>query len=477
MNVAPITGRPLFAWAIAIAGCLGCSDGTDGSGGSGGEGGSGGTSRQAGAGSGASGASGGGATAGRAGGGGGGAGADGGGGTSAGTDDFSLDPTFGEEGVALLDRGSDELIASVTIQPSGSIVVAGMVDNQAFVGRFTAEGLLDSSFGDMGLTVPELGGTSSIFSKVGQQGDGKLIAAGQSLSPMGNIVVARFSAEGQLDTTFGTDGVTTIDAGGRDSGAELLVLPDDTLLIGGELSHAGTGSDFAVVHLLSDGTPDPDFGSAGLSFAHNDQDENLLAMGRDGQGRIVVSGTVAPDGTPGSRSLAFARFTAEGILDSSFGDDGWTVIPRTGDTGDAMQTLVILDDGDILATGDIDGELALIRLTSTGELDASFGAAGRARAGLSGMGQVLILESGSTLVVGTHDELGAVVRFTEAGALDPSLAGTGFQTYDLGIEGSVTLFAAALLEDGRLVASGAVYGEVPAPPPPVDGVLIRLELR
>ena len=118
-----------------------------------------------------------------------------------------------------------------------------MIDDQAFVGRFTDEGVLDSSFGDMGLTVPELGGMFSIFSKVDQQSDGKLIAAGQSLDPMGDIVVARFHAEGQLDTTFGTDGFTIIDAGGDDSGAELIVLPDDTLLIGGELSRAGTGSD------------------------------------------------------------------------------------------------------------------------------------------------------------------------------------------------------------------------------------------
>lgn len=311
----------------------------------------------------------------------------------------------------------------------------------------------------------------SEFNKVDRQSDGKLVAVGTLQEATRDILVARFSAEGQLDRSFGTDGFTVIDTGGEDAALELIVLPDDTLLIGGWATPGATGTDFAVAHLDADGVLDPNFGSAGLAFAHYDQSDRASGMGCDSQGRIVIGGEVSPDGQSENKSVGFARFTATGVLDSSFGNNGWTVVPKTGATGETVSDLTILSSDEILAAGSLDGELSLIRLTSTGEVDAGFGVSGQARAGFSGRGIALIREAGSTLVVGYSDKLAVVARFTDVGDLDPSLAGDGFRTYDLGTGDLDWFVDVARQEDGRLVAVGMAESEN------CDSVLVRLDVR
>jgi len=185
----------------------------------------------------------------------------------------------------------------------------------------------------------------------------------------------------------------------------------------------------------------------------------------------VIGGAVSPDDYSDNASVGFARFTATGALDSSFGNNGWTVVPKTGATGETVSDLIILSGDEILAAGSLDGEFGLIRLTSTGEVDAGFGVSGRAHAGFSGRGIASIREAGSTLVVGYDLSHAVVARFTDAGDLDSSLAGDGFRTYDLGSE-DVDWFAdVARQEDGRLVVVGMADSETR------DGMLVRLDVR
>lgn len=445
-------------------GAAGSIDGSGGTGGTGGTGGSGGMGGTGGSGGTVGGMAGSAAAD---------AGTDAGGGAGSGIIDGSLDPTFGVDRIALSDLEEATDFAGVEIQPSGKIVVVGVIGNDAAIARYTREGALDPSFGDTGLALVEFGNNYSHFSKVDQQSDGSLIAIGlwRKSDATRDMLVARFSAEGQLDRSFGTDGFTVIDTGDEDAAAELIVLPDDTLLIGGYATPAATGEDFAVVRLDADGIPDPSFGSAGLAFAHPDQSDRALAMGRDSQGRIVLGGCVSPDSDSDEVRVGFARFTATGVLDGSFGNNGWTVVPKAGATDDSVEDLIVLGGDEILATGSLDGELGLIRLTSTGEVDVGFGVSGQAHAGVSGRGRALIREAGSTLVVGYSGTLAAVAKFNDAGDLDPSFAGDGFRTCDLGTGDSDRFDDVACQEDGRLVAVGWAEGET------TDGVLVRLDIR
>ena len=388
-----------------------------------------------------------------------------------------MDPTFGVDGVAFSGLEGTDSFHDLMLQPSGEIVVVGTLDSQSVIARYTGEGELDQSFGDMGLVVAKTSDTFSAFSKVDQQRDGSLIAVGQSRNATFDMLVARFSADGELDTSFGTGGFTMIDTGGEDAAGELIVLPDDSLLIGGLATPAATGTDFALVRLTAAGIIDSGFGSAGFAFAHSDQRDTVRGMTRDGQGRIVAGGDVSPDRDSLDKTVGFVRFTADGALDTSFGDQGWALFRSAAATGDEVGALTVLEGGEILAAGVFDGEFGLIRLTSTGELDESFGELGRARAGFAGRASALLREAGSTLVVGSDAALAVMVRITDAGELDPSLDDDGVRTFDLATGDSDRFFDVARQEDSRLVAVGWAEDGSMTVPPPLDGVLVRLDVR
>ena len=77
--------------------------------------------------------------------------------------------------------------------------------------RFRADGTLDSTFGAGGPDYAESWLYRDIASGLIQQPDGKLVVAGTTTNSSGSdrMVFARFNADGTLDTTFGTGGTTT----------------------------------------------------------------------------------------------------------------------------------------------------------------------------------------------------------------------------------------------------------------------------
>src|SRR5690606_2795814 len=73
-----------------------------------------------------------------------------------------------------------------------------------------------------------------------------------------DFYVARFTADGELDTSFSFDGRTTVDFdGGDDICTGLAVQPDGKIVIvGTSAPHLGSNGDFAIARLNSDGTLD-----------------------------------------------------------------------------------------------------------------------------------------------------------------------------------------------------------------------------
>jgi hypothetical protein len=89
----------------------------------------------------------------------------------------------------------------------------------------------------------------------------------------------------------------------------------------------------------------------------------------------------------------------------------------------------------------------------------------------------LLREAGSTLVFGTDDARAVMVRIDDVGELDPSLDEDGVLTIDLSPSDSDTFFGAARQEDGRVVAVGRAEDGSMMVPPPLDGVLVRLDVH
>jgi uncharacterized delta-60 repeat protein len=72
-----------------------------------------------------------------------------------------------------------------------------------------------------------------------------------------DMVSLRFTPDGLLDPSWGTNGAVLYDfAGGNDRGRNLLVLPDDRVFITGTETQASGAEDALVIVLNPDGTFD-----------------------------------------------------------------------------------------------------------------------------------------------------------------------------------------------------------------------------
>ncbi len=115
-----------------------------------------------------------------------------------------------------------------------------------------ADGTLDTTFGTDGKTTTNIaiGSTAENAHSVVVQPDGKIVAAGYSVSSSNDydVAVMRYNTDGTLDSTFDTDGKSTIDVGNNSSDeARAVILQSDGKIIVAGNSSAGGSHDFTLV--------------------------------------------------------------------------------------------------------------------------------------------------------------------------------------------------------------------------------------
>ena len=164
--------------------------------------------------------------------------------------------------------------------------------------RYTDIGEVDESFGDHGSRITDFG-SDDFANGVALTGDGHILVAGHTLGPGLNLdfALARYTAEGALDTTtFGTGGIVKTDFGGDDFAENLTVQPDGRIVVVGR-DTSTTILDMAVVRYEDDGALDLGFGTGGKVTADF-----------HGKGEFGQDVAIQPDG-----KLVAAGYTANGI--------------------------------------------------------------------------------------------------------------------------------------------------------------------
>ncbi|MEP6945261.1 MAG: FG-GAP-like repeat-containing protein [Acidobacteriota bacterium] len=225
--------------------------------------------------------------------------------------DGSRDQTFGSNGIKSLPstRLPNTTIAGMVIDEKGKIVIGY---NNGTVARFNSDGELDRSFGRQGVATEYLGaGRGITFAKMVRQPDGKLLLAGGSANPQ-NLILFRYTQRGRADASFGTGGIVDRPVGpGPSSAYGVAFLPDGRLVVTGT-STANSSAGVLTARYASDGTLER---FARTSFA------DLTASGGSSialrpDGKIVTSANAAPPNyLVGYRAgLQVLRFT-----DSDFG--------------------------------------------------------------------------------------------------------------------------------------------------------------
>jgi uncharacterized delta-60 repeat protein len=384
--------------------------------------------------------------------------------------DGALDITFNSTGKVTTSIGSGyDFGKSVAIQSDGKIIVAGVyshgTDDDFAVVRYTSAGALDNTFGTGGIVTTSIGSHNDAAYSVAIQSDGKIVVAGLSSDGSKNhIAVVRYTSVGALDAGFGTGGIVTTVIGSSDNpGFGVAIQSDGKILVSG-YAHIGLNDDFAVVRYSSVGALDGGFGTGGIvttNFGSGVAAGNSVAIQSDG--KIVVAGYFSSGGS--AVDFAVARYTSTGALDNTFDTDG-KVTTAIGSASDVGNSVAIQSDGKIVVAGyahiGSTDDFAVVRYTSNGALDNSFDTDGIVTTaigtGTTDWGYSVALQLDGKIVVAgfTAGNNIAVVRYTSTGALDNTFGTTGKVTTAVGSHGSDGV-SVALQSDGKVVVAGDSY--------------------
>lgn len=284
----------------------------------------------------------------------------------------------------------------------------------------TTQACLDTKFGYYGTVLTQFGSkrTNSVASAgvAINKNNGKIAVIGYATQGGPNqFAVAQYLSSGAPDNSFDSEGqvLTTIFNSRHESGATCAEYQsDNNLVVGGSVYTATSlfDYDFACVRYTPSGELDESFGKAGkaiIDFASGDDEASALVIQKDG--KIVLAGHATK--SDGSVGFAAIRLTTTGDLDSSFGVDG-KVVTTFGETVDRANDLVILSDGSMVLVGTAiinkKNVFALLKYTSSGSLYTKFGSGGKTITSILGedsASAVVAQPDGKLVVVGSSSAL------------------------------------------------------------------------
>lgn len=255
--------------------------------------------------------------------------------------DGSLDSSFNGDGKVLLNlsAGDDEILA-LALTVDGDIFAGGYTtrgrDRDFTLLRFNSDGSLDTGFGDQGKVVTSVGNSNDEITALAVDEDGALLVAGSAEGTLGRVIVlGRYLADGRLDPSFSDQGLSLIGIG-IDVVAQGLVIRDD-----GSAVISGSYADGEIIRMVLAGfTPegliDSGFGENGVAVTkYTRQISEGYGLFQDKDGDLFVAGSV---GVEGGRSAAVFRFTDQGTPETSFGEDG-ALIAEIGSEDDVFYSL------------------------------------------------------------------------------------------------------------------------------------------
>ena len=297
-----------------------------------------------------------------------------------------LDNTLDGNGKLATDfNGGTDIATDVLIQPDGKILVVGRGNivsfgGEAAVARYNADGSLDTTFGggDGKVELPALCGKAL----VARDFAGRIIITTCYHSPttVFEIYIYRLTAAGALDNSFAGDGRVELGP----------FLPENTVIgdvvvdnvgkitiVGGTSGNVPSGppppSNWWLRRFNTDGGPDTGFDGDGFVSTDFGGNTSEYAVGA----ALLSNGKLMVGGNadPGSRDFALALYTTNGSLDMNWGGgDGKIVTDLT--SMDVATAMKVAPDGKIViggATAGLNGQVpTLLRYNADGTLDNTF---------------------------------------------------------------------------------------------------------
>lgn len=300
----------------------------------------------------------------------------------------TLDLSFGSQGTGMetVSYAPDPMQPNTAvIAPDGGIFIGGGVidagTSKPAVMRLSQDGVFDPAYGKVQFAIP--GYSVAYATDLAVQADGKLLVSARVTTPSERWAVCRLRTNGTLDPTFG-DAQTPGCALPLQGESRALALQSDGRIVVVGSDGFGDPTRAAVIRLSSSGVLDTGF-AAGASVALLPEELgarsyfNNLLVGPDDT--LVVGGGYGP---PGDDQFMAARYHANGTLDTSFSQDGVRVVQYTllppGERLNILSGLGLLPDGAVLLSGTVYvptaggsmPRIGVVKLTPGGALSPDF---------------------------------------------------------------------------------------------------------
>lgn len=264
----------------------------------------------------------------------------------------ALDSTFGFNGVSLFSANEVQFAASLELGPNGTILVGGSTNEPLplagvtpFVWnviRFNADGLRDNSFGDEGvLQIPLPQSVAAVLSDLAVSPTGEVVAVGTNRTDPAtvNLAIAKITAGGTLDPSFGAGGVSQAQLGiggaflNETIPNHVLLEPDGRIVIAGQLRvilQVGQdlieSSSWLLARVSATGLFDTTFNGSGYRLGDftqleaDSRNDRLARVARLANGSYIGSGDFATGATDNLGGLV--RVTGNGALELGWGFQG-----------------------------------------------------------------------------------------------------------------------------------------------------------
>ena len=383
--------------------------------------------------------------------------------------DGDLDTTWGGDGVVISTHSDSSAAYAIANYPDNRVLVVGSVtdspSSRILINRFLADGSADTSCNGTGEFVDTV--NDAVASDVVVLSDGSFVIAGTiQTNNKGALFVAKFTNTCNFDATFGNNGVATYLAGDGTSARALILQSDGKIIVvGDEYPTVSDSNDqrILVARFSAAGIIDNSFGINGRFISTANQKGQAQDVVIDSSGRIIftgsIVGTVAPD------AAIIGRLTSNGLLDSTFATQGYLIDEFNGDP--QLNAVALRPNGNLVAVGTYGGPFPstqqspiIVCLTQTGAFDSDCGVNGWTYLPTANSDvyadDVFVTADNRILLSGASDDGTArpiVMRLNHNGTPDSSFATSG-TWQDTSLIGR--MYSVTIQSDGRILAAGEI---------------------
>ncbi len=372
----------------------------------------------------------------------------------------ALDTTFDSDGlVSDPSRGTASTFLAVGVEPDGKVLAAGGAAamgaalNGWVIRRYASNGAADAAF-DAATSAPGVSPVDGQAQAIAVDGKGNIVCVGfTQAAPARQLTVVRLLPTGALDKSFGGTGIVHISGeppGTASFGYGVAVQADGAIVVAGSRRDLiGNGESGILTRFLENGARDTTFNAGATVVVAGTR---FVGVAVDADGLLVGGSTIG-----GALPSYFAtRRSAQGVIDANFGKAGTAAFGNTY----SANAFARLADGSVALVGDVQQGAAGYTAGVVSPKGADVFARAYGNAASAGFFGIAVQADGNIIAAGhtavTNGEA-RVQRILPNGDKDIAFGTAGTATIEAaatadGID--VTLFAAAVQSDGRILVAG-----------------------